>query len=59
MHVNLLNILGGKTFKLIMEYLPMGSLKDYLPRNKHQIDHNKLLLYAIQICQVEYTQLVY
>ncbi|XP_062382739.1 tyrosine-protein kinase JAK1-like [Sardina pilchardus] len=42
---------GGATFKLIMEYLPMGSLKEYLPHNKPKIDHNKLLLYAKQICQ--------
>ncbi|XP_048097869.1 tyrosine-protein kinase JAK1-like [Alosa alosa] len=42
---------GGTTFKLIMEYLPMGSLKEYLPHNKPKIDHNKLLLYAKQICE--------
>lgn len=43
---------GGMTIKLIMEYLPAGSLKDYLHRNKAKISQNKLLLYANQICQV-------
>ncbi|XP_051554303.1 tyrosine-protein kinase JAK1-like [Myxocyprinus asiaticus] len=42
---------GGMNIKLIMEYLPAGSLKDYLPRNKSNINHKKLLLYALQICQ--------
>ncbi|XP_041697519.2 tyrosine-protein kinase JAK1-like [Coregonus clupeaformis] len=42
---------GGKTIKLIMEYLPAGSLKDYLPRRKHQTDLKRLLHYALQICQ--------
>lgn len=42
---------GGTTFKLIMEFLPMGSLKEYLHNNKQKIDHNKLLSYATQICQ--------
>ncbi|XP_017327064.1 tyrosine-protein kinase JAK1 [Ictalurus punctatus] len=42
---------GGRTIKLIMEYLPAGSLKDYLPRHKAQTSQERLLLYAIQICQ--------
>uniref|UniRef100_A0A4W5JJK5 Tyrosine-protein kinase n=1 Tax=Hucho hucho TaxID=62062 RepID=A0A4W5JJK5_9TELE len=42
---------GGRTTKLIMEYLPAGSLKDYLPRRKHQTDLKRLLQYALQICQ--------
>ncbi|XP_060729674.1 tyrosine-protein kinase JAK1-like [Tachysurus vachellii] len=42
---------GGRTIKLIMEYLPAGSLKDYLPRHKAQTSQQRLLLYAIQICQ--------
>ncbi|XP_056600281.1 tyrosine-protein kinase JAK1-like [Triplophysa dalaica] len=42
---------GGMNIKLIMEYLPAGSLKDYLPRNKSTIDQKRLLLYAYQICQ--------
>uniref|UniRef100_A0A4W4FAF7 Tyrosine-protein kinase n=1 Tax=Electrophorus electricus TaxID=8005 RepID=A0A4W4FAF7_ELEEL len=42
---------GGRTIKLIMEYLPAGSLKDYLPKKKAQISQHRLLLYAMQICQ--------
>ncbi|XP_014044951.2 tyrosine-protein kinase JAK1 isoform X2 [Salmo salar] len=42
---------GGRTTKLIMEYLPAGSLKDYLPWRKHQTDLKRLLHYALQICQ--------
>ncbi|KAK3567775.1 hypothetical protein QTP86_026462 [Hemibagrus guttatus] len=42
---------GGRTIKLIMEYLPAGSLKDYLPRRKAETSQQRLLLYAIQICQ--------
>nr|XP_015210990.1 PREDICTED: tyrosine-protein kinase JAK1 isoform X1 [Lepisosteus oculatus] len=41
----------GRTTKLIMEYLPAGSLKEYLPRNKQKTDLKKLLKYAVQICQ--------
>uniref|UniRef100_A0A8B9JIF1 Tyrosine-protein kinase n=1 Tax=Astyanax mexicanus TaxID=7994 RepID=A0A8B9JIF1_ASTMX len=42
---------GGRSIKLIMEYLPAGSLKEYLPRNKAQTDLKTLLNYAVQICQ--------
>ncbi|XP_060723582.1 tyrosine-protein kinase JAK1 [Tachysurus vachellii] len=42
---------GGRSIKLIMEYLPAGSLKEYLPRNKHQTNMNTLLSYAVQICK--------
>lgn len=42
---------GGRTIKLIMEYLPAGSLKEYLPRNKAKTSEHRLLLYALQICQ--------
>ncbi|XP_072544513.1 tyrosine-protein kinase JAK1-like [Salminus brasiliensis] len=42
---------GGRTIKLIMEYLPAGSLKEYLPKNKANISEDRLLLYALQICQ--------
>lgn len=35
-----------------MEFLPAGSLKEYLPRNKVNIDQKTLLSYAVQICQV-------
>ncbi|KAJ8357269.1 hypothetical protein SKAU_G00200630 [Synaphobranchus kaupii] len=42
---------GGHSIKLIMEYLPAGSLKEYLPRYKAQTDLKRLLSYAVQICQ--------
>ncbi|KAF7657152.1 hypothetical protein LDENG_00031210 [Lucifuga dentata] len=42
---------GGQAIKLIMEYLPSGSLKEYLPRNKSRTNLNTLLSYAIQICK--------
>uniref|UniRef100_A0A8C2Q0N2 non-specific protein-tyrosine kinase n=1 Tax=Cyprinus carpio TaxID=7962 RepID=A0A8C2Q0N2_CYPCA len=42
---------GGANIKLIMEYLPSGSLKEYLPRNKSKTDQKRLLNYALQICQ--------
>lgn len=35
-----------------MEFLPFGSLRDYLSKNKERFDHTKLLLYATQICKV-------
>uniref|UniRef100_A0A8C9ZLE6 Tyrosine-protein kinase n=1 Tax=Sander lucioperca TaxID=283035 RepID=A0A8C9ZLE6_SANLU len=37
--------------KLIMEYLPLGSLKEYLPRNKSKTSLSTLLSYSIQICK--------
>ncbi|KAL4617367.1 tyrosine-protein kinase JAK2-like [Arapaima gigas] len=40
-----------RNLRLIMEYLPFGSLRDYLIKNKDRIDHKKLLLYASQICK--------
>ncbi|KAJ7986307.1 hypothetical protein DPEC_G00338570 [Dallia pectoralis] len=42
---------GGRAIKLIMEYLPAGSLKEYLPRNRGQTRPETLLSYAVQICQ--------
>ncbi|XP_076026264.1 tyrosine-protein kinase JAK1 [Genypterus blacodes] len=42
---------GGQAIKLIMEYLPSGSLKEFLPRNKNKTNLNTLLSYAIQICK--------
>ncbi|KAM9386359.1 tyrosine-protein kinase JAK1 [Pholidichthys leucotaenia] len=42
---------GGQAIKLIMEYVPLGSLKEYLPRNKNKTDLCTLLSYAIQICK--------
>ncbi|KAM9326984.1 tyrosine-protein kinase JAK1 [Gastrophryne carolinensis] len=40
---------GG--IKLIMEYLPSGSLKEYLPRNVNKINLKQQLNYAIQIAE--------
>uniref|UniRef100_A0A8C6UKW7 Tyrosine-protein kinase n=1 Tax=Neogobius melanostomus TaxID=47308 RepID=A0A8C6UKW7_9GOBI len=42
---------GRRNLHLIMEYLPFGSLRDYLIKNKERIDHKQLLLYASQICK--------
>ncbi|XP_078426723.1 tyrosine-protein kinase JAK2-like isoform X2 [Cetorhinus maximus] len=42
---------GRRNLRLIMEYLPHGSLRDYLQKNKDRIDHKKLLAYASQICK--------
>ncbi|KAK7158820.1 hypothetical protein R3I94_005226 [Phoxinus phoxinus] len=42
---------GGTSIMLIMEYMPAGSLKEYLPNNKSNVTQKKLLLYALQICQ--------
>lgn len=50
--LNLLCFLGGSGIKLIMEFLPSGSLKEYLPRNKNKINLKQLLRYAVQICKV-------
>lgn len=41
---------GGQIVQLIMEYLPLGSLKDYLLRDKPGMA--KCLLFAQQICEV-------
>ncbi|XP_053549652.1 tyrosine-protein kinase JAK1 [Bombina bombina] len=40
---------GGNAIKLIMEYLPSGSLKEYLPRNVNKINLKQQLKYAVQI----------
>ncbi|XP_044530701.1 tyrosine-protein kinase JAK1 [Gracilinanus agilis] len=42
---------GGNGIKLIMEFLPSGSLKEYLPRNKSKINLKQQLKYAVQICK--------
>ncbi|XP_060890941.1 tyrosine-protein kinase JAK1 [Labrus mixtus] len=42
---------GGQAIKLIMQYVPLGSLKDYLPRNRNKTNLNTLLSYSIQICE--------
>lgn len=43
-------LIGGQVVQLIMEYLPLGSLRDYLPKRKLGIP--QCLLFAQQICQV-------
>ena len=43
---------GRRNLRLIMEYLPYGSLRDYLIKHKERFDFNKLLHYASQICKV-------
>nr|XP_034978672.1 tyrosine-protein kinase JAK1 [Zootoca vivipara]XP_034978673.1 tyrosine-protein kinase JAK1 [Zootoca vivipara] len=42
---------GGNGIKLIMEFLPSGSLKEYLPLNKNKIGLKQQLKYAVQICK--------
>ncbi|XP_038628578.1 tyrosine-protein kinase JAK3 [Tachyglossus aculeatus] len=42
---------GRKSLRLVMEYLPNGCLRDYLQRNRQQLDSRLLLLYASQICK--------
>lgn len=41
---------GGQVVQLIMEYLPLGSLKEYLPKRK--LGRPQALMFAQQICQV-------
>ncbi|KAL6102631.1 tyk2 [Pungitius sinensis] len=41
--------LGGQVVQLIMEYLPLGSLRDYLPKRKLGVA--QCLMFAQQICQ--------
>lgn len=48
---------GRRNLRLIMEYLPYGSLRDYLQKHKERLDHKKLLLYASQICKVGHFKL--
>lgn len=43
---------GRRNLRLIMEYLPFGSLRDYLIKHKDHIDSIKLLHYTSQICKV-------
>ncbi|XP_056151448.1 tyrosine-protein kinase JAK2 [Lampris incognitus] len=42
---------GRRNLRLIMEYLPFGSLRDYLMKNRERIDHKKLVHYSSQICK--------
>lgn len=43
-------LIGGQVVQLIMEYLPLGSLRDYLSKRKLGVP--ECLLFAQQICQV-------
>lgn len=45
-----LSPVGEKSVQLVMEYVPLGSLRDYLPR--HHVGLAQLLLFAQQICEV-------
>lgn len=45
-----LSAAGEKSLQLVMEYVPLGSLRDYLPR--HSVGLAQLLLFAQQICEV-------
>ncbi|XP_007905276.1 non-receptor tyrosine-protein kinase TYK2 [Callorhinchus milii] len=40
---------AGQIVQLIMEYLPLGSLRDYLP--KHSLGLAQLMLFAQEICE--------
>ncbi|XP_033710252.2 non-receptor tyrosine-protein kinase TYK2 isoform X3 [Tursiops truncatus] len=40
---------GEKSVQLVMEYVPLGSLRDYLPR--HNVGLAQLLLFSQQICE--------
>lgn len=40
---------GEKSVQLVMEYMPLGSLRDYLPR--HNVGLVQLLLFSLQICE--------
>ncbi|KAM4708475.1 tyrosine-protein kinase JAK2 [Discoglossus pictus] len=42
---------GRRNLRLIMEYLPYGSLRDYLQKHKERLDFKKLLQYSAQICK--------
>ncbi|XP_053266806.1 tyrosine-protein kinase JAK2a [Pleuronectes platessa] len=42
---------GRRNLRLVMEYLPYGSLRDYLIKHKDHFDCKKLLHYASQICK--------
>ncbi|KAM5192597.1 tyrosine-protein kinase JAK3 [Mantella aurantiaca] len=42
---------GRRSFQLIMEYLPNGSLQEYLPKHRDVLEFHHLLLYASQICK--------
>lgn len=44
--------LGRQSLRLVMEYLPCGCLRDFLPRHRAHLNTGRLLLYASQICKV-------
>lgn len=44
------SVAGDKVVQLIMEYVPLGSLREFLP--KHPLSLSHLLLFAQQICEV-------
>ncbi len=52
MTVSFCPLSGRRNLRLVMEYLPFGSLRDYLMKNKERIDHKKLVHYTSQICKV-------
>lgn len=49
---------GRRNLRLIMEYLPFGSLRDYLIKHKDHFDSMKLLHYASQICKVKWCSIL-
>ncbi|XP_066460866.1 tyrosine-protein kinase JAK3 isoform X2 [Eleutherodactylus coqui] len=42
---------GRRSFQLVMEYVPNGSLQEFLPKNRDGLGFHHLLLYASQICK--------
>ncbi|XP_044141252.1 tyrosine-protein kinase JAK3 [Bufo gargarizans] len=42
---------GRRSFQLVMEYLPNGSLQEFIPKNRDGLRFHHLLLYASQICK--------
>ncbi|KAI5625728.1 tyrosine-protein kinase JAK3, partial [Silurus asotus] len=48
---------GRLSMRLVMEYLPFGSLISYMEKNKHSITTRRMLLFTSQICKgMEYLQ---
>ncbi|KAK1801442.1 hypothetical protein P4O66_022711, partial [Electrophorus voltai] len=48
---------GRLSMRLVMEYLPYGTLIGYMEKNKRNINNRRLLLFASQICKgMEYLQ---
>ncbi|XP_074524885.1 tyrosine-protein kinase JAK2 isoform X2 [Halichoeres trimaculatus] len=42
---------GRLSMSLVMEYLPFGSLIQYLNNNRHKVNTRRMLLFASQICK--------